>query len=127
MWRIALSALMAAHGLVHVFGFASAWQLVQSDELPSTDSILAGKVHLSQPASRALGLGWLVLAVGFLVAAVALGIHAPAWWSLAVACSAVSLVMCTLGLTETWFGLVLNVALLALLLGISEIRELATT
>ncbi len=67
--RFALVALLALHGLIHVMGFAKAFDL-------------AALPQLTVPISRPLGIAWLFAAVLFLVAAVLLGVGVRGVWAL---------------------------------------------
>jgi hypothetical protein len=98
--RVAFSALIAVHGLIHLMGFAKAFKF-------------APIAQLTQPISPALGVLWLAAAV-LLLAAVALLLVAPRWFWLA---GLVGLLASQIAITSSWgdarFGSIVNVALLA--------------
>jgi hypothetical protein len=98
--RIAFSVLIAVHALIHVMGFAKAFEF-------------APLAQLKQPISPQLGVLWLAAAV-LLLAAVALLLVAPRWfWQIGLA----GLVASQIAITTSWgdarFGTIINVALLA--------------
>jgi hypothetical protein len=98
--RIAFSALIAAHALIHVMGFVKAFKL-------------APLVQLKLPISRPMGVLWLAAAV-LLLAAVALLFAAPRWFWLV---AATGLVVSQIAIIASWgdarFGTIVNVVLLA--------------
>ena len=115
MIRILAAALLAVHGLIHLIGFVVPWGIAQVEGFPYRTSALAGTLTLGEPGARLVGVVWLALAVGFVVAGVAVW-RRSAWAVPLTAVLAVgSIVVCTLGLPEAVFGIVVNVAILAAL------------
>lgn len=109
--RIAAVAL-TLHGLTHLIGFVVPWQLARLEGIAYTTSGLAGALDLGPIAVRILGLGWLALAVGFVIAGV--GILRDRRWALPLTAvlATWSLALCVLGLPETVAGIVVNVLIL---------------
>jgi hypothetical protein len=98
--RIAFSALMAVHALIHVMGFAKAFGLTSL-------------AQLKVPISRPMGVLWLAAAL-LILAAVALLFAAPRWfWLVGLA----GLVASQLAIIASWgdarVGTIANVILLA--------------
>lgn len=90
--RIAFSALIAIHALIHLMGVAKAFGLAPLEQL-------------KQPISPQLGVVWLAAAV-LLLAAVALLLVAPRWfWLVGLAGLVASQIVI--------FGTIVNVVLLA--------------
>jgi hypothetical protein len=115
MARMLAAALLAAHGLIHLIGFVVPWGITHVEGFPYRTSALAGAIALGEPGARLVGVVWLVLAVGFVVAGVATW-RRVAWAAPLTAVLAVgSIVVCVLGLPEAAFGIVVNVAILAAL------------
>lgn len=115
MIRLLAAALLAVHGLIHIIGFVVPWGIAQVEGFPYRTSALAGAVALGEPGARLVGVAWLVLAIGFVVAGVTTW-RRVAWAAPLTAALAVgSIVVCTLGLPEAAFGIVVNVAILAAL------------
>jgi hypothetical protein len=96
---IVVIVVLAVHGLIHVSGFAKAFQLA---ELP----------QLKEPISRWLGVLWLVAGLLVLATATLLPL-APRWWW---AVGAAGLILSQALIFSSWgdakFGTVLNVVLL---------------
>ena len=91
------------------------WGIAQVEGFPYRTSALAGAIALGEPGARLVGVTWLVLAAGFVVAGVATWRRA-AWAAPLTAALAVgSIVVCALGLPEAVFGIVVNVAILVAL------------
>ena len=65
MIRTLAAAILAAHGLIHLIGFVVPWGIAQVEGFPYRTSALAGAVALGETGARAVGVAWLVLAVGF--------------------------------------------------------------
>jgi hypothetical protein len=109
--RLACAAI-AAHGLIHLIGFVVPWGIAQVDGFPYRTAALGGAIALGDAGARLLGVAWLLLAIGFVVAAVATwrgaAFAAPLLAGLAVA----SVVACTLALPEAAFGVAVNLAIL---------------
>jgi hypothetical protein len=115
MIRTLAAVLLAAHGLIHLIGFVVPWGIAQVEGFPYRTSALAGTLALGESGARLVGVVWLALAVGFVVAGVAVWRRA-AWAAPLTAALAVgSIVVCTLGLPEAAFGIVVNLAILAAL------------
>lgn len=76
---IIMGVVLALHGLVHLLGFASYWQLAQIEGLPYKTTVLAGQLNLGAAGIRVFGALWLVAAVAFVVTAVAM-IGQFSWW-----------------------------------------------
>jgi hypothetical protein len=115
MVRTLAAALLAVHGLIHLLGFVVPWGIAQVEGFPYSTSALGGALALGEPGARLVGLVWLALAVGFVIAGVATWRRA-AWAVPLTAVLAVgSIAVCVLGLPEAVFGIVVNVAILAAL------------
>lgn len=112
MTRIALAAAIAAHGLIHLIGFVVPWQLAAVEGFPYRTTVLDGTADLGEGGVRLVGLLWLAVAIGFVVAAV--GIVLRTTWALPLtAILAIgSLTVCLIGLPETVMGIAVNAAIL---------------
>ena len=115
MIRTLAAVLLAVHGLIHLIGFVVPWGIAQVEGFPYRTSALDGAVALGEPGVRLVGVAWLVLAVGFVVAGIATWRRA-AWATPLTAVLAVgSIVVCVPGLPEAVFGIVVDAAILAAL------------
>lgn len=115
MLRPLAAVLLAVHGLIHLIGFVVPWGIAQVEGFPYRTSVLGGAVTLDESGARLVGLAWLVLAVGFVVAGVATW-RRETWAAPLTAAMAVgSIGVCALGLPEAVAGIVVNVAILAAL------------
>jgi hypothetical protein len=113
MWsmRFGFSAFMLVHGIAHLVGFLGAWA-------PTRTTVIGDRVDLGTSWIKLVGIGWLVMAIGFAVTAFAAAIGAGGWPSWALGITLASLALCVLQLPETKIGLVLNVVLLGGLLAL---------
>ena len=98
--RWLLVALLAVHGLIHFLGTAKAFG---PGEIP----------QLSQPVSRAGGLGWLLAGAATLAAAVALAAAWRSWWIVGFAAVGLSQAMILTAWGDAKVGTVANVIVLA--------------
>jgi predicted cation transporter len=115
MIRTLAAVLLAVHGLVHLIGFVVPWGIAQVEGFPYRTSALDGAVALGEPGVRLVGVAWLVLAVGFVVAGLATWRRAAWAAPLTAVLAAGSIVVCVLGLPEAVFGIVVDAAILAAL------------
>jgi hypothetical protein len=113
--RIAVAAVLIAHGVIHLIGFVVPWQLATLDDFPYRTSALDGAIVLGDVGARLVGVVWLALAVGFVIAGV--GVARGSSWTvpLLAVISTASLVVCVLGLPEAFAGIVVNLAILVLI------------
>lgn len=116
MFRIALGFLMAFHGIAHAVGFVVPWRLVAPESAEYSTTILAGRIDLGSVGIRALGLVWLVLALGFVIAALAAWLRFSWWMGAATWLASVSLVLSALGWPASKIGVPVNLAILAAIL-----------
>lgn len=96
-------ALLVLHGLIHFMGPAKAFGLA---ELP----------QLSQPVSRAAGIGWLLAGVALLATAGALAVASRWWWLLGLVAVGLSQAMIMTAWSDAKVGTAANVIVLAAVL-----------
>jgi hypothetical protein len=76
--RIALAFLMTLHAVAHLVSVVEAWQLIP-DGFPYKTTVFAGRVDLGDVGIRAVGLVWLFVMIGFLLAAIG-AVAVTTWW-----------------------------------------------
>jgi hypothetical protein len=108
------AAALALHGLIHLIGFVVPWGLAQVGGFPYRTTAFAGAIALGDAGARAVGVAWLVLAIGFVVAAVALWRRKPWAVPLAVVLVIGSVFVCAAGLPEAGIGILVDAAILAI-------------
>lgn len=111
-----IAIVLILHGLIHLIGFAVNWQLVTLADIPYSTSVLVGKVYVGAAGIRVVGIFWLIVTVGFVVAGIGLLILAPWWYALTFWMALFSLVLCILAWPEAQFGAYTNLIILAFLL-----------
>jgi hypothetical protein len=123
--RIVAAVVVAGHGLIHLIGFVVPWGLAQVEGFPYRTTALGGAIALGDAGARAVGVAWLVCAVGFVVAG--LGIWRRASWALPLAAvlAVASIVPCVLGLPEAVAGIVVNAVILGVVAWTSIARRAA--
>lgn len=109
-WLVA--TLFLLHGLVHMMGFAAAWQLGDSGGVASAPAIPAG-LTAGSPVVLALGVLWLVAMAAFLAAAAGLVLHAAWWKEVAAGAATLSLLLCVAWWNDAMVGALINVVILA--------------
>jgi hypothetical protein len=110
--RLALAALMILHGIAHLVGFAGSWHL---GELPYKTTVLGGRVDLGDTGIRAAGLLWLTAAMAFVVVGAGTALDYSWWAKAALYLTLASLALTIMEFPEAKLGLVVNLAILAVL------------
>lgn len=98
--RVALAAIVAVHGLIHLMGFAKAYGLA---DLP----------QLTQPISRGWGLAWLAASALMTVSAVLLALGHRRFWLVGAVALVVSQAVVASAWRDAWAGTIANAILLA--------------
>lgn len=113
--QLAASIVLALHGLVHLIGFVVPWRLATIDGFPYHSAVLNRSLEIGDLGARALGVVWLVLAVGFIVAA--FGVWRGENWALLLTAvlAVVSLAICVVGLPEAGAGIAINLVILGVI------------
>jgi hypothetical protein len=114
--RIALGVLMLLHGIAHLPGFLGSWRLATLEGMPYKTTILSGRLDLGDAGIRVVGAAWLVVALGFGLAAVAALAGRAWWWPAALGVALASLCLSGLEWPEARIGVAVNLAILAALL-----------
>ncbi len=103
------------HGLIHLMGFVTYWQLATINELPYKTALLKGAWEVGEPGIRLFGLLWLAATVAFLVSGVG-RVSGQDWWRpLLIATVVFSLVVTALDYDVAYAGVVINVVMLVVL------------
>lgn len=112
--RLVLTLLLIAHGVAHLPGFLVAWGLASLPELPYRTTIF-GTIDVGTAGARAIGVGWLLMALLFvaLAAAIALRIELPA--AILPLALGVSAALCVAAWPDARFGFAANTAIAATL------------
>jgi hypothetical protein len=108
------AAALALHGLIHLIGFVVPWGLAQVEGFPYRTTAFAGAIELGDMGARAVGVAWLLLAVGFVIAAVALWRRELWAVPVAVGLAIGSAVVCAAGLPEAAVGIAVDALVVAL-------------
>ncbi|AKJ04452.1 hypothetical protein ATI61_101459 [Archangium gephyra] len=110
--NLAAAVFLLLHGFAHLVGFVGAWRL--SSTVPYKTTILNGRFELGDGGVRVFGILWLLAALTFAVAAVGAFLRSPWWGTLTLLIALFSGVLCVLSWPEAKLGLLVNVALIAL-------------
>ena len=110
---VALAVLMLLHGIAHLPGFFSPWQLATLAEMPYDTTLLAGRLDVGESATRLLGLVWLATSVLFVVASCGAVLHRGWWAGVAMVAIAASLALCVLEWPAARIGVPVNLAIVA--------------
>ncbi len=116
MIRILLMVVLMVHGLIHLIGFVVPWRLTTIEGMPYKTTLLAGGLNVGDTGIRVVGLLWLLLALGFVVAGIAVVSGQPWWRMLTLGVTLLSLVVTMLGLPDSPFGVLINLIILGYLL-----------
>jgi hypothetical protein len=121
--RYALALLVGAHGVAHLVGFAVAWHLIASAEVPYKTTVLGGLIDVGHGGTRVVGLIWLATALACMVAGSVLWEGAAWAIPFTKAVLLFSLALCLTALPEARVGLLVDVVLLAWLYGLPLISS----
>jgi hypothetical protein len=113
--RFVLASFLLAHGVAHLVGFVSSWQLATLAELPYKTTVFSGRVDVGDAGIRVIGALWLLAALAFLVAAFAVATEAGWAVRFTVAGVVASLMLCLAGWPDARIGVAVNVGLVLLL------------
>jgi len=110
--RYAIAAILLAHGIAHLPGFAVPWRLLSSPEIPYTTRILGGRWEVGAIGIRVVGIGWLTLSAMFIIAGV--GYARGLAWSVPLIMSVAfaSLILSVLNWPLARIGVFINIVLL---------------
>jgi hypothetical protein len=113
--RFVLAVLLVAHGVAHLAGFVSSWKLATLAELPYKTAIFSGHLDVGDAGIRVMGVLWLLAALAFQVAAIAVATEAG--WAVRFTLAGViaSLMLCAVGWPDARIGVAVNVGLVLLL------------
>ena len=113
--RFVLAFFLLAHGVAHLVGFVSSWKLATLAELPYKTTVFSGRVDVGDAGIRVMGVLWLVAALAFIVASIAVATEVG--WAARFTLAAViaSLMLCVVGWPDARVGVSVNVGLVLLL------------
>ena len=115
--KIAAGVLLLLHGIAHLVGFIGTWRL--SSTVPYKTTVLNGRFDLGDTGARVFGILWLLTALAFAATAVGAFTRASWWVPLTPAVAFFSGMLCVLAWPEAKVGLIVNVALVLLSLGVA--------
>jgi hypothetical protein len=111
--RMIAGLLLIAHGALHLFGFLTAWDLIEIDAVSRTPTVLTDDIP--DGVVRDMGALWLLGAIAFAISGYAL-IQAYTWWKgLAFGSAVLSLIATLFWIHDTWPGLFLNLLIIILI------------
>ena len=112
---IIASIIVILHGLIHLMGTAAYMKLVAIQQLPYKTTVLDGRWDLGPRGIAVYGALWAVAAIGFILGAVAL-LSGWIWWQpVLIGITLLSLVLTALDWGVAYAGVIVNIAILALL------------
>jgi len=110
--RFLLAFALLVHGIAHGVGFAVPWRLVASPTAAYTTSLLDGRIAAGELGIKIVGLLWLAVGLGFVIAASGVAVRAAWSPSVVATLAAASLALSVLGLPDSRLGIPINLALL---------------
>jgi hypothetical protein len=108
--RRATAALLTAHAIAHLAGFAWPWWVLEPLPTPPDNAALVGDAVM-----QATSVGWLAIAIAFMVAALALLGGSAHWRHITAAAATLSLVLSVICWPGSLLGVPINLAILATL------------
>lgn len=113
--RFVLAFLLVAHGVAHLVGFVSSWKLATLAELPYKTTVFSGRIDVGDTGIRVTGVLWLLAALAFLVAAIAIATETGWAGRFTLVLVIASLLLCVAGWPDARIGVAVNVGLVFLL------------
>jgi Family of unknown function (DUF6544) len=120
--QIILAIAVGIHGLIHLLGFVAYWPLAKVVELPYKTSLLGGRLELGAGGMRLYSALWLLSALGFVIAAIALATKWPSWAPLMLGAVLLSIVVCIPDWGAAFRGVWIDVVLLLVLVIVFGLR-----
>ncbi|MDD5467090.1 MAG: hypothetical protein PHS96_04735 [Anaerolineales bacterium] len=114
--------IVTLHGLIHLMGLIAYWPLGKLAELPYKTTLLDGRWEIGAAGTRLFSLVWLLAGLGFLMAALGLGLGRSWWAPVLLGASLLSLMLCILDWRAAFRGVWINVAILLGLLVVFGLR-----
>jgi hypothetical protein len=110
---VVVGVVLAAHGVIHLIGTVAYTGLGHVEGLPYKTTLLGGRWDVGDAGISLFGFLWVLPAIGFVAAAIAL-LTGWTWWVPALlASSSISLVLVTLDWGNAYIGGILDVVILA--------------
>lgn len=116
--RLIAALFLALHGVAHLVGFRAAFW--PAPGAPVRSSLFGGLLGVGYFGTRALGLLWLALALGYVLSAILFLIRSPSWTAATLGVTCVSAMMCLLFWPQASVGLIIDAALFAVVLALSR-------
>jgi hypothetical protein len=115
MFMVVAAIVLFMHGLIHLMGTVSYLQLGIVQGLPYKTTLLGNRWNIGDTGIHAFGALWLIPALGFVIAAIAL-LAGWIWWRpVLLGVTLVSLVLTLLDSSVAFTGIIVNIAILVLL------------
>lgn len=111
--QIILAILISLHGLIHLMGPAVYMKLTEIQGFGYKTTLIDGRWNLGEKGIRVFGALWIVPALGFILAAVAL-LAGWVWFQPAlIVVTLISLVLTILDYRIAYAGVIINILILA--------------
>jgi hypothetical protein len=110
-----VSQVLVLHGLIHLIGAVVYLKLGDIQGFTYKTTLIGGRLDLGEGGIRIFGALWILPALGFVVAAVALAAGWEWWWPVLLTTTLLSLALTSLDWSVAFAGAIVNVAILALL------------
>ncbi len=113
--RKPIGVFVVLHGVAHLLATSVYWKLNESEELVYQTTILGGRLDLGETGIWIFGLIWLI--AGLLTAVAGVGILRQSSWArpLLLGVTLFSLAICLLVVESARIGVLVNIAILALI------------
>jgi hypothetical protein len=110
-----IGVLLWAHGLLHLFGFLTSWDLIEMDVFSRTPTVLPDDLPVG--VLRDLGALWLLGAIAFWISGYAVVLQKRWWKGLTFGSAILSTIATLFWIHEAWPGLILNLIIFGLIIG----------
>ena len=115
MLKYLVGIFFICHGIVFPIWGGVYWKLYTIEDLPYTTKVLWNRVDVGAVGIRIVGVLWLLSGLVWIIAGIGLVLLAPWWSAVTIAAALFSSIVCILGLPDGKWGLLINLAILALI------------
>ena len=110
--RATLGLILALHGAIHLIGFVVPWRITEIRGFAYSTSVFWGRADIGDTGAKALGAGWLAVALAFMVAGAGIAFAAPWALGLTLVATGMSTMLCIAGSPAAIAGLVIDAVIL---------------
>lgn len=114
--RYIIAFIIFMHGLVHLLYFVSYWPIAQLEEIPYKTTLFNNRWDVGAGGIRFFALLCLLVALGFVIAAIAFALQASWWSAWMTAMAILSMILTAMDFSVAYGGPIVDGLILILVL-----------